>query len=37
MQAAINAALTLLPRDLPTPPVYSKINPADTPDPDARR
>src|SRR5256886_2882999 len=31
VQAAINAALTLLPRDLPTPPVYSKVNPADTP------
>src|SRR5262249_1379835 len=31
VQAAINAALTLLPADLPTPPVYSKVNPADTP------
>jgi multidrug efflux pump len=31
VQAAINAALTLLPHDLPTPPVYSKVNPADTP------
>jgi len=31
VQAAINAAFTLLPRDLPTPPVYSKVNPADTP------
>jgi multidrug efflux pump len=31
VQAAINAALTLLPPDLPTPPVYSKVNPADTP------
>src|SRR5499425_1129233 len=31
VQAAINAALTLLPKDLPTPPVYSKVNPADTP------
>ncbi|HUJ18378.1 MAG TPA: MdtB/MuxB family multidrug efflux RND transporter permease subunit [Nitrospirota bacterium] len=31
VQAAINAAFTFLPRDLPTPPVYSKVNPADTP------
>src|SRR5262245_3860502 len=31
VQAAINAAFTLLPSDLPTPPVYSKVNPADTP------
>src|SRR3989454_9450700 len=31
VQAAINAAFTLLPRDLPTPPVYSKGNPADAP------
>jgi multidrug efflux pump len=31
VQAAINSALTLLPRDLPTPPTYSKVNPADTP------
>src|SRR5258705_6019150 len=31
VQAAINAAFTLLPPDLPTPPVYSKVNPADTP------
>jgi multidrug efflux pump len=31
VQAAINAAATLLPRDLPSPPVYSKINPADAP------
>jgi multidrug efflux pump len=31
VQAAINAALTLLPRDLPNPPVYSKVNPADAP------
>jgi multidrug efflux pump len=30
-QAAINAATSLLPTDLPTPPVYAKINPADTP------
>src|SRR5690242_15022955 len=27
VQAAINAAGTFLPRDLPTPPVYSKTNP----------
>src|SRR5258706_9522478 len=31
VQAAINAATTFLPRDLPNPPVYSKVNPADTP------
>ena len=31
VQAAINAASQLLPRDLPNPPVYSKINPADAP------
>src|SRR2546426_1065308 len=31
VQAAINAAGALLPRDLPNPPVYSKANPADTP------
>jgi multidrug efflux pump len=31
VQAAINAAYTYLPADLPTPPVYSKVNPADTP------
>jgi multidrug efflux pump len=31
VQAAINGAFTLLPADLPTPPVYSKVNPADTP------
>src|SRR5438094_1227161 len=31
VQAAINSALTLLPRDLPAPPTYSKVNPADTP------
>src|SRR5581483_10218395 len=30
-QAAINAAGTYLPRDLPNPPVYSKVNPADAP------
>ena len=37
VQAAINAAATYLPRDLPNPPIYSKVNPADTPDPDPRR
>jgi multidrug efflux pump len=31
VQAAINAAQTFLPIDLPTPPIYSKTNPADTP------
>ncbi len=31
VQAAINAAGTYLPRDLPTPPIYSKTNPADAP------
>jgi multidrug efflux pump len=31
VQAAINAAGSYLPRDLPTPPVYSKTNPADSP------
>lgn len=31
MQAAINAATNLLPKDLPAPPVYNKVNPADTP------
>ncbi len=31
MQAAINAAQTFLPTDLPSPPVYSKSNPADAP------
>ncbi|MDB5864080.1 MAG: multidrug transporter subunit MdtC, partial [Betaproteobacteria bacterium] len=31
VQAAINAANNLLPADLPTPPLYSKVNPADTP------
>jgi len=31
VQAAINAANTLLPSDLPTPPVYAKVNPADAP------
>src|SRR4029453_6662063 len=28
VQASINAAATFLPRDLPNPPIYSKVNPA---------
>ncbi|MDD2383035.1 MAG: MdtB/MuxB family multidrug efflux RND transporter permease subunit [Sulfurospirillaceae bacterium] len=31
VQAAINASTSLLPTDLPTPPIYNKVNPADTP------
>ena len=31
VQAAINAAATYLPQDLPNPPIYSKTNPADAP------
>src|SRR5271155_5379511 len=31
VQAAINAAQTYLPTDLPNPPIYSKVNPADSP------
>lgn len=31
VQAAINVASSLLPNDLPTPPVFSKVNPADAP------
>src|SRR3954469_2525316 len=31
VQAAINAASTFLPSDLPNPPIYSKTNPADAP------
>src|SRR5205823_4088433 len=31
VQAAINAATTFLPKELPNPPVYSKVNPADAP------
>ncbi|MCS3607612.1 MULTISPECIES: MdtB/MuxB family multidrug efflux RND transporter permease subunit [Erwinia] len=31
VQAAVNAATNLLPSDLPNPPVYSKVNPADPP------
>lgn len=30
VQAAINAASNLLPGDLPSPPIYNKVNPADT-------
>src|SRR5262249_28716938 len=31
VQAGINAASNFLPKDLPNPPVYSKVNPADAP------
>ena len=31
VQAAINAANSFLPTDLPMPPIYSKVNPADAP------
>jgi multidrug efflux pump len=31
VQAAINAATTYLPKDLPNPPIYTKTNPADAP------
>ena len=31
VQAAINASANLLPTDLPAPPIYNKVNPADTP------
>jgi multidrug efflux pump len=31
VQAAINAAATFLPTGLPYPPIYNKVNPADTP------
>src|SRR5271170_1773404 len=31
VQAAINAGGNLLPQDLPAPPVYNKVNPADAP------
>jgi multidrug efflux pump len=31
VQAAINAAATYLPADLPNPPIYNKTNPADAP------
>src|ERR1700704_4312998 len=31
VQAAINSASTYLPQDLPNPPIYNKVNPADAP------
>ena len=31
VQSALNSANNLLPNDLPTPPIYRKVNPADTP------
>src|ERR1700722_12384418 len=31
VQAAINAGATFLPTDLPNPPIYNKVNPADAP------
>nr|WP_220789890.1 efflux RND transporter permease subunit [Gluconacetobacter tumulisoli] len=31
VQAAINQSASLLPTDLPAPPIYAKVNPADTP------
>ena len=31
VQAAINAAYSYLPKDLPNPPIYNKVNPADAP------
>jgi len=31
VQAAINAGASLLPADLPAPPIYAKVNPADAP------
>ena len=31
VQAAVNAAATFLPTDLPNPPIYNKVNPADSP------
>jgi multidrug efflux pump len=31
IQAAINSAASMLPRNLPYPPVYAKVNPADAP------
>jgi RND family efflux transporter MFP subunit len=36
VQQAINASQSYLPTDLPNPPIYSKTNPADAPDPDPR-
>ena len=37
VQAAINASSGQLPKNLPTPPTYRKVNPADSPDPAAGR
>src|SRR5205823_331610 len=31
VQAAINASSNFLPTDLPSPPIYNKVNPADAP------
>ena len=31
VQAAMNAASGVLPQNMPNPPTYSKVNPADTP------
>ncbi len=31
VQAAINGGFSFLPKDLPNPPIYSKVNPADAP------
>jgi multidrug efflux pump len=31
VQAAIDAAATYVPTDLPNPPIYNKVNPADSP------
>src|SRR3546814_2336293 len=31
VQAASNSASNLLPSDMPSPPIYNKVNPADTP------
>jgi multidrug efflux pump len=31
VQASINSASTYLPQDLPNPPIYNKVNPADAP------
>ena len=31
VQASINTASSFLPRDLPSPPIYNKVNPADAP------
>src|SRR5579863_7479364 len=31
VQAAVNASATFLPLDLPNPPIYNKVNPADSP------